>query len=194
MCKLVTVLQLLLILNCKCAINPITNPNPVQVTYHVTIHLNNFIKELNLSLCSSINPWTHEDIWKCGGKAPCILNPSTKWRWVSCFNHFTPWTNNLWYPSDKGLDGLQSQSKHGIKEKNPCSYQKSNLSYQAQSQWFYWQRYPGSKVTNNFGLIPSYAFLYKFHLQHTNTMGLCFLVTERRLRFKEQTATLSQDC
>jgi len=55
--------------------------------------------------------------------APCILNFSTRWRWVVSFT-----TRPLYpqYPLDRRLGGPQSQSGRGGEEKNPSPCRKQN--------------------------------------------------------------------
>jgi hypothetical protein len=50
--------------------------------------------------------------WGSGGISPCILDLSTRWRWVVSF---MPWLlyprgKNPWYQLDRRLDGPQRQS------------------------------------------------------------------------------------
>jgi hypothetical protein len=58
--------------------------------------------------------------WGNRGIPPCILDFSTRWRWLVSFmpEPLHPQGKSPWYPLDRRLGGPQSQSGHSGEEKN----------------------------------------------------------------------------
>jgi hypothetical protein len=70
--------------------------------------------------CASTEHHATKTYWGSGCIPPRILDLCIRWRWVVIFTPRPIYTQGKspWYPLDRSLDGPQSQSGHGGKEKN----------------------------------------------------------------------------
>jgi hypothetical protein len=91
---------------------------------HICPSVCRYVHHLSKSLCltkyypmkcfSFDQALLNEDVWRCGNKAPRILNFGTIWRWVVNVGRFSPVEKAPLYPFGIRLGGFQSQTEHEI--------------------------------------------------------------------------------